>query len=124
MDSSISESDQNHFSKQGSQSTNRNRIANSLGPDETAQFEPSHQDLYCLQNKYFGLQGCKVQVRFSNIYANDSAASLQWPFARDPEHVCVRACMRVCVRMTCALRVRCCIRIYACFLCIAVDEQN
>ena len=55
-DSFILESDQNHFSKQVSKVKNRNRIVNSVDPDETAHYEPSHRDLHCLQYM-FGLQG-------------------------------------------------------------------
>ena len=38
---------------------NQNRMAYSVDPDERAHYELSHQDLYCLQKKYFGLQGWK-----------------------------------------------------------------
>ena len=31
------------------------RMANSVDPDETARNEPSHQDLHCLKNIWFGL---------------------------------------------------------------------
>ena len=30
---------------------NKNRLANSVVPDETARYEPSHQELHCLQKK-------------------------------------------------------------------------
>ena len=30
---------------------NQNRLANSVVPDETARYEPSHQELHCLQKK-------------------------------------------------------------------------
>ena len=30
-------------------SQNHKKMANSVDPDETAPYEPSHQDLYCLQ---------------------------------------------------------------------------
>ena len=30
-------------------SQNKNRMANNVNPDETAHYEPSHQDLHCLR---------------------------------------------------------------------------
>ena len=44
MNSSLSESGQNEVSVK-----NRNRMANNVDPDEMAHYEPSHQDLHCLQ---------------------------------------------------------------------------
>ena len=38
---------------------NQNRMANSVEPDEMAHYEPSHQDLNCLQKHCFSLQGRK-----------------------------------------------------------------
>ena len=37
----------------------KNRIVNGVEPDETAQYEPSHQDLHCLQEvfQYAGWKG-------------------------------------------------------------------
>ena len=43
VDSSIFESDKKHCSKQ--QLQNQNRMANSVDPDEIAQYESSHQDV-------------------------------------------------------------------------------
>ena len=34
-------------------------MANSVDPDETARYEPSHLDLHCLHMYMFGLQGWK-----------------------------------------------------------------
>ena len=34
-------------------------MANIVNPDETARYEPSYQDLRCLQNSWFGLPGWK-----------------------------------------------------------------
>ena len=36
---------------------NRNKIVNCVDSDEMAHFEPSHQDLHCLQNNLYALQG-------------------------------------------------------------------
>ena len=33
---------------------NQHRMANSVDPNETARYEPSHQDLHCLQRYLFG----------------------------------------------------------------------
>ena len=48
MVSSILEFGHVHCCKQGFQIKINNRMANSVGPDETARHEPSHQDLHCL----------------------------------------------------------------------------
>ena len=58
MDSSITESGQNHCSKQDSVK-NHNSIANSVNPDETAQYEPSHLDLSCLGRYLYWTAGLK-----------------------------------------------------------------
>ena len=45
------------------QSKIRNRMANSVGPDETPRYEPSHLDLHCLHRYLFcfaGLKGFKL----------------------------------------------------------------
>ena len=34
-------------------------MANSVDPDETARYEPSHLDLHCLQGFFIGLQEWK-----------------------------------------------------------------
>ena len=43
--------------KRGVSVKNKNWMANSVDPDEMAHYEPSHQDLHCLQK--MGLQGWK-----------------------------------------------------------------
>ena len=47
MDSSTSEFGQIPCYKYGLQSQINNRIVNSVDPDETARYGPSHLDLYC-----------------------------------------------------------------------------
>ena len=37
----------------------RNTMANSIDPDETARYEPSHMDLYCLQRSTYWSAGTK-----------------------------------------------------------------
>ena len=37
----------------------KNRMANSVDPEETAHCEPSHLDLYCLHRYLFGSTGLK-----------------------------------------------------------------
>ena len=47
-------------------------MANSVDPDETAQFEPSHLYLYCLQRYMFwcaGLKGYTEKEKQSCLYA-------------------------------------------------------
>ena len=44
---------QNHYSKKGVSVKNQSRVANIVDPDETAQYELSHQDLLCLQNNFW-----------------------------------------------------------------------
>ena len=39
-----------------------NRMANSVNPDETACYEPSHLDLHCLQSYFKGLDKIGYQV--------------------------------------------------------------
>ena len=56
MYSSIFESGQNHCSNRVSVK-NQNRMANNVDPEEMANYEPSHQELHCLQKHCFGLQG-------------------------------------------------------------------
>ena len=53
VDSSIFESGQSSFSKSRILVKNQSSMANSLDPDETAHYEPSHQTLHCLQNLAF-----------------------------------------------------------------------
>ena len=55
MDSSILESGQNHCSKYGSQLKDQTSMAHIVDPDETVNYEPSYQDLHCLQKVCFGL---------------------------------------------------------------------
>ena len=52
-------------------SQNKNRMANSVDPDETAHYEPSHQDLHCLQ-KLFWSAGFKVfiDVQMCKVISN------------------------------------------------------
>ena len=54
-----------HCCKQGFQSHVNNRIGNSVDPDETARYEPSHLDLHCVQKYlyWFGLHGYIFQFR-------------------------------------------------------------
>ena len=40
-------------------SQNQNRMANSVDPDETAHYEPSHQDLHCLHEYFIWSAGLK-----------------------------------------------------------------
>ena len=42
-----------HCCKKGFQTQIKNRMANSVDPDETAHFEPSHLDLHCLHRHLF-----------------------------------------------------------------------
>ena len=59
MDSSIFKADENPLFQRGLSVKNQNRMANSVDPEETAQSELSHQDLQCLQKKFWsaGLKG-------------------------------------------------------------------
>ena len=44
---------------------NQNTLfVNIVDPDETAHYEPSHQDLQCLQKVCFGLRGWRVKIKF------------------------------------------------------------
>ena len=47
----------NRFVSQKQKQNGKNRMANSVDPDEMAHNEPSHQDLHCLHKICFGLQG-------------------------------------------------------------------
>ena len=49
MNSLISEFGHKHFYKKGVESKLNKCMANSLDPDETGHYEPSHLDLHCLQ---------------------------------------------------------------------------
>ena len=42
---------------------NKNRVVNSVDPDETAHHEPSHQDVHCFQNKFFWPAELKGLIR-------------------------------------------------------------
>ena len=59
MGSPILEFGHVHLSKKGFQSQIKNRMANSVGPDETARYEPSHLDLHCLHMYLFWSAGLK-----------------------------------------------------------------
>ena len=60
MDSSISEFGHIHRCKLGFQSKiNKKKKANSVDPDETARYEPSHLDLHCLQGYLYWSVGRK-----------------------------------------------------------------
>ena len=59
MDSSISELGLVHCCKEGFQSQINKKMGNSVGPDETARYERSHLDLYCLQKYLYWFVGMK-----------------------------------------------------------------
>ena len=62
VDFSIFEFRPNHYTKWESQSKIRTRVSNSVDPDEMAHYEPSHQDLHCLQSIWSsGLKRLKEQ---------------------------------------------------------------
>ena len=68
MDSSIFEFGQIHYCKQVCQSKIKNRMANSVDPDKTAHYKPSHLDLHCLQRYLYGsvgMKGCSEIFFFS-----------------------------------------------------------
>ena len=46
--------------KRGLHSKIKNRMANSVDPDEMAHYESSHQDLHCLHRDRFWCAGRKV----------------------------------------------------------------
>ena len=50
-------------------------MANNVDPDETARYEPSHQDLHCLQKTLFSsaeLKGLRSTYRFAWSYKYSS----------------------------------------------------
>ena len=65
MDSSILESGHVHRCKWRFQSKTKNRMANSVDPDETTHYEMSHLDLHCLQRCLFWSAGMKVFSAFT-----------------------------------------------------------
>ena len=50
---------------------NQNILANSVNPDETAQNEPSHQDLHCLQRYLVWSEGLKGFIYLSYYYLSN-----------------------------------------------------
>ena len=51
---------------------NRNKMANSVDPDEIIQYEPSHLDLHC-KGRWFGLHGWKGEqiITKTRLYNSD-----------------------------------------------------
>ena len=45
-------------------------MANSVDPDETARYEPSHQDLHCLQNHLYEM--VKLKHREASVAQSDA----------------------------------------------------
>ena len=52
-------------------------MANSVDPEETDHYEPSHLDLHCLQKYLYWSSGLKGLKQFGNNMAHDSVGSDQ-----------------------------------------------
>ena len=65
--------------------TNQNRMANSVDPDETAHYEPSHQDLHCLHRFLVWSAGLKSEANLHDMLNLRKNISLS--FAKLPQKV-------------------------------------